>query len=366
MTTSTSLVIVPQDLHSDTFQAPKHLSLLKALGGAADEDPSIESSGVFNRLKSQLEMLDRLMDQVPDPIFVYDAQSRHAYVNAAGEKILGLTQDDWKGKTWEEMGLPTSVGSSMRSWSQPVFSTHSSLMMEQTLPTVDGMRTFECLLNPLQANCGNALAVSCLRDITDRKRVEDEAKSALLRESQARRQAERAWRRSNKLLLVTTALSEAKTASEVIEVILGQAITALDGQAGGVVKLNAQGTHLEHLGSVGYSSAVIQLHQRVSLDTAFPLPQAVRTQVPVWIESEYDLVSEFPEYAALISKSETRAMAAIPMIVEGYPIGAMSLRFKENRVFMQDERNFILTLAGQCAQALERVRCYEKEKARRN
>jgi PAS domain S-box-containing protein len=311
-------------------------------------------------------MLDRLMDQVPDPIFVYDAQGRHAYVNSAGEKLLGLCQEDWAQKTWEEMGLPEPVAQSMRSWSQPVFSSRSSLMMELTLPTVDGIRIFECLLNPLQGNASETLAVNCLRDITDRKRIENEAKSTLLRESQARRQAERAWRQSKKLLLVTSALSDAQTASEVVEAILGQAITALDGHAGSVVMLSESGTHLEHLGSIGMANALLQLHQAISVETDFPLPRAVRTQAPVWIESEYALVSDFPEFAALISKSETRAMAALPLIVEGKPIGALSLRFRDNRVFMQDERTFILTLAGQCAQALERVRCNEKEKARKS
>lgn len=366
MSSSNILSIVPQDLGPELQHTPKNAGVLRALDHSEARERSAEPGDAFQRLRHQLSLLNLLLDQLPDPVFIYDAQGRQLYINAAGEKILGLSRADWMEKSWEEIGLPPGVAATLHSWSQPIFSTQSSLMMEQALPTVDGIRTFECLMNPIQGFGSKQLAVACLRDITDRKRMEQEAKSTLLRESQARRQAERACRRSNKLLLVTAALSEALSASEVVEVILGQAITALDAHGGVIAMIDESGSFLELVGSIGAASPVTPPRHHLAIDAPFPLSQCMRTREPVWIESEFALFTEFPDFAPLIEQTNFRALAAIPLVVEGNAIGAMSLRFKENREFAQEERNFILTLAGQCAQALERARCYEKEKCRRS
>ena len=62
---------------------------------------------------------------------------------------------------------------------------------------------------------------------------------------------------------------------------------------------------------------------------------------------------------------EHRAWAAIPLLVEGRVSGALGLSFGEAHVFNGDERTFLLTLASQCAQALERARLYEAERQAR-
>ncbi len=52
-------------------------------------------------------------------------------------------------------------------------------------------------------------------------------------------------------------------------------------------------------------------------------------------------------------------------MLEGRAVGGMSLAFTETQEFSQHDRAFILSLAQQCAQALERARLYEAEQTAR-
>jgi signal transduction histidine kinase/CheY-like chemotaxis protein len=56
-----------------------------------------------------------------------------------------------------------------------------------------------------------------------------------------------------------------------------------------------------------------------------------------------------------------QAWISIPLMLEGRAVGGLSLAFAQERTFRQSDRAFILALAQQCAQALERARLYEAE-----
>jgi len=49
------------------------------------------------------------------------------------------------------------------------------------------------------------------------------------------------------------------------------------------------------------------------------------------------------------------ALCAVPLEVQGQRLGAVRFSFREARLFDQDERRFVLALAGQTAQALDRA-----------
>jgi hypothetical protein len=85
-----------------------------------------------------------------------------------------------------------------------------------------------------------------------------------------------------------------------------------------------------------------------------------------WIESDEALFATFTDATRFpYIKNATRAL--IPLSAEGKTVGGMSLHFAGQRRLGQGERSFILAVAGQAAQALERARLYEEaEKARRD
>ncbi len=174
-------------------------------------------------------------------------------------------------------------------------------------------------------------------DITHRKQAED---------------------RINLLYLLTAALSEALTPEQVAKVIVEQAIAMSGASAGSIVLLTPDKTQLEILISINYAKQLTDEWHRFSVDSPAPLAESVRTEQPVWLRNR-------EEFGARIPLTDERplkinqAWAAIPLIVEKRCIGALGLSFLTDQIFDDDERAFIVALAQQCAQALERARLSE-------
>jgi signal transduction histidine kinase len=77
----------------------------------------------------------------------------------------------------------------------------------------------------------------------------------------------------------------------------------------------------------------------------------------VFAESERQWAERYvsPVYQALPT---TQSWAALPLCVDEKTLGAIGLSFKREAPFTPDERSFMLALAQQCAQALERARLF--------
>jgi GAF domain-containing protein len=81
---------------------------------------------------------------------------------------------------------------------------------------------------------------------------------------------------------------------------------------------------------------------------------------PRFLERVEDYYDRYPDLAAATADSDTRAIAALPLAVDHRVIGGLGLSFLEPHPFDEDERAFLLALAQQCAQALERSRLHEE------
>jgi PAS domain S-box-containing protein len=169
---------------------------------------------------------------------------------------------------------------------------------------------------------------------------------------------EAAIERIRRLQQVTAALSEAVTPTQVVTVVVEQGIAALEARAGSIALLNAQGDALDVLAMVGYDPELAGAFQHIPLDARFPLSDVMRTGTPLWLRSREERDARYPNLASLRAANGEGAMAAIPLVVHGRTIGAMGLNFSDNRELSADDSAFVLALAQQCAQALERARLY--------
>lgn len=152
----------------------------------------------------------------------------------------------------------------------------------------------------------------------------------LAAESLARRTAEG-------LSDVVSALSGATTPAQVAAVITRHALAL--GAADAVV-VQRRGEYLDVLaGPPG----------RIRLDGRHPLAHAVRTGYPSWA-GRPGAVDGLP------------SDAVVPLLLEGRAIGAIGLSFPPDGSRMgPSQRAIILTVAGQCAQALDRARLHAVE-----
>ncbi|MDP9368478.1 MAG: GAF domain-containing protein [Chloroflexota bacterium] len=184
-------------------------------------------------------------------------------------------------------------------------------------------------------------------------------------EQRARQAAERAADRTARLQAVTAALAEGLTPAEVATAVVVEGVAALGARAGSIALLRDGEEELEIAGFAGYPNELIDAWRRFPVAAPVPIAEAVRTGNAVWIESLDDLARRFPNLVASPAITEDQARAAIPLMIDGRIIGAMGLSFSTVRVFDGDDRAFALTLAGQCAQGLERARLYEVEQRAR-
>ncbi len=182
--------------------------------------------------------------------------------------------------------------------------------------------------------------------------------------------------RTSRLLAIVTALGGALTPDDVAQTILDEVMPAVGAMMGMMVLVRApadpagdgeraSSPTLELVRSVGLPADARDLWRRIARDADLPLTHAVRTGEPVWVASVADAVPGSDAVAGLRAAVGYRAAAVLPLLVEDRAVGAVALGFPEVRAFGAQEQAFLLTVARQCAQALERARLYAAEHAAR-
>jgi signal transduction histidine kinase/ActR/RegA family two-component response regulator len=180
-------------------------------------------------------------------------------------------------------------------------------------------------------------------------------------EQLTRQAAERTSDRLARLQAVSSALSQALTPQDVALAVIEQGISSLSAHAGTVVVLDDAGTDLEIVTTKGFPPQVVAGWKSFKVDSPVPLADAVRENRPVLVESFEGYDGRYPMLGPLASVTGSRALIALPLIVKGRTIGAMGLSFPQPQHFNENDRAYMLALAQQCAQALERARLYETE-----
>jgi signal transduction histidine kinase len=182
----------------------------------------------------------------------------------------------------------------------------------------------------------------------------------------ARQNAEQAANRIARLQAATAALSEVLTPAQVADVIIQQAVTTLGAAAGSVAQLSVDGQMLNVLKTVGYAQELAAVWTSFPLDSNTPLTDVVLTGQPLWFENFNARIVHYPHLAQIFDQGDHgEAWAAVPLIVDQQIVGAMNLSFTQPTRFTDEDREFILALAHQCAQALQRARLYEGEQQAR-
>ena len=111
---------------------------------------------------------------------------------------------------------------------------------------------------------------------------------------------------------------------------------------------------------LGLSEEFVARYARLGPDARVPSAEAYRTGEPVWLASPEEIAARFPEVVAFAEREGDRAWAGIPLVADRSR-GALGLRFETPHAFDAEEREFIVAVARQCAQALERSRLFEAQ-----
>ena len=166
-----------------------------------------------------------------------------------------------------------------------------------------------------------------------------------------------AVQRVTRLQAVTAHLARATTVDEIAGAVLQEGTAALEGLRG--VLYVIEGSDLVLVWNAG-SFEGQDRYSRVPLDSAMPICDSVRENRAVYIEGHQDLAGR---YAWLAGQAAgfAGALVTAPLSLRGQPLGALAFAFSTPRRFRDEDRAFVEALALQCAQALDRVRLFERE-----
>ncbi|MEG4504818.1 PAS domain S-box protein [Microcoleus sp. F6_B4] len=248
------------------------------------------------------------------------------------------------------------------------------------LEIIRGVGLKSCIIAPLQARGRVLGSITFVFTESDRRyRLEDIALAEDLAQraaiaidnarlynetQQAKLAAELAANRTARLLAVMTALSESLTSAQVAQVIIEQGMSALGASCGLVAVLNQEASELEIIQAIGYEHAG-EFPRSFSIHAPYPLAEAVRTGQPAWLETIENRIARYPDLAQAYAKVGSKAWISVPLLVEGQAVGGLSLSFATVPQLSESDRAFVLALAQQSAQSIDRARLYESERQAR-
>lgn len=149
-------------------------AIIEALRSTVDALVAIEES-----LGSNLNLLERIIEGSPDPIFVKDRDGRYVQANAVTARILGLPPDVLRGKRDRDL-MPEALAAPIEAVDRAVMESRLPSVVEELVHVAgQGQRCFLATKAPWFDTGGDVVGVIGLaRDIHERKAAEDEVRSA--------------------------------------------------------------------------------------------------------------------------------------------------------------------------------------------
>ncbi|HEU5087733.1 MAG TPA: GAF domain-containing protein, partial [Roseiflexaceae bacterium] len=298
------------------------------------------------------ESLDELYEQAPCGYVSTFPDGMFARVN---QTLL-----DWTGYARDELLLGKRLQDMLAIGSRIFYETHITPLLHMQgfvneialdLVCANGQQ-FPVLVNIVQKRDATGTPLlhrATIFNASDRRRYERE----LL---YARKQADLAAERIERLLKITTLLAKALSVVQVAEIVTQQSCMAFQAQAGVVALVSGDGASLEIVADAGYPPELLEGWRHFPLSTALPLADAVRTGEAVLLASPGALATHYPQLVELNERTGNQSLVAIPLSSNGQAIGVLGLSFAQAQSFTPDDRTFLMMLARQSALALERAR----------
>jgi signal transduction histidine kinase len=192
------------------------------------------------------------------------------------------------------------------------------------------------------------------------------------REHQLRLRAaelERANQSQERLLRIISRLHSSRSAlgpvledGEIASIILQEATAALQAEFGLVALLADDGQGLTFPATHGYGEQFVAMLGKFPDFSATPLQDVIDRGDPIYFQNSREFTDRYPSVSALKSEARSEAAAIVPLIAADKVLGILSVAFREEKSFSQDERDLVKAFADQGAQALHRSHLFVSER----
>jgi PAS domain S-box-containing protein len=282
--------------------------------------------------------LRSVLDALPDAVFVVASDDRIVEVNAAAVHLSTRGRNELLGLRLADIAEPADAERDAVALESGEVSGERDWILRRR----DGSSAPAKVSERRTSSPGGPLTVITVRDRSP--------------EQSLRLQAERTADHLARLRRTMLALTAARSAAEVAEVVMREGLAALGAQAGSIAEVRSETGQFSLLRSAGYSAEVTARWSKLPAETVTPFRDCGRRGVPVWIESRNELAHRYPEMFALGYVPYGEACACLPLRYGDEILGIIGFVFAEKRSFSDDERRLFETLANQCTLALQRTR----------
>ena len=167
-----------------------------------------------------------------------------------------------------------------------------------------------------------------------------------------------AYKRMQGLQHVTSELSKAVTKKDVARIIINEGFAVLQAESGDIVL--QKDNSLEVIAYKGYNKKLLE-----ALDSKENVPPLLTRVVmtskqPYFITDRQNLPRRFEFAKKFLEKVHAQSAALLPLLEEDNVIGVVQFTFKNQQFFFDEDKEFMMTLAQQCAQAFQRVTFQEE------
>jgi serine phosphatase RsbU (regulator of sigma subunit)/anti-sigma regulatory factor (Ser/Thr protein kinase)/PAS domain-containing protein len=316
--------------------------VLDGTGGAVVTGVAADTTG----LRTSRERTGRTLAQVSDGVLILEPDWTVAYVNDTAAGLLGRAGADLVGRAfWDE--VPEAEDSPVHvnyHWAmdhqRPVtFETPTATgwLEVRAYPSIDGLTVY-------------------LRSVEARHEAERERGRIVTR-------LERALARGRQLLGLTRSLSTAMTVQDVADAVTTNARRALGTVFAGLALVEKTGRTMEYVSMSPLPAETAAVWSRFPLDRSAPVSDAARHGRPYFHETVEQAVEDFPDIGPHMRTAGTESMAHLPLVTgSGSRLGTLALSWSTEHTMSGEERDFLVTLAGHTAQALERALLFEQQR----
>jgi PAS domain S-box-containing protein/putative nucleotidyltransferase with HDIG domain len=290
------------------------------------------------KVLDQLHFMETLMDTIPSPIFYKDSDGRYLGCNRGFENAVGITRGDLTGKTVHDL-YPTELADKYLEMDQALIDNPGTQTYEFAIECEDGSRR-EVIFNKATYGRGSdgrvAGLVGVVTDITEHKRTEEENEKQLTR--------------LEALRSIDMAINASLDLRVTFDVILDQVTRQLHVDAADLLLYNKHLHVLEYASGRGFRTRSLR-HTNLGIGESYAGKAALERRT-VSIPDLKTSSTDFDNNGAFAEEGFVTYMG-VPLIAKGEVKGVLEIFNRSPLDPDRDWREFLNTLAGQAAIALD-------------
>ncbi len=160
---------------------------------------------------------------------------------------------------------------------------------------------------------------------------------------------------------ITSLLSYASTKEKVGEIMVKEGFNMIDAQVGEVVIFDEKTNTYDVITQIGYPKKLVDTWPTTyrAKDT-YLTNVVIQKKQPLFITNVHSIDKKFKTLNEIIHATGLSSLSFLPLKVKEKVFGSINFYFRTPQNFTDFDKQVILMLAGQCAQALDRVISREK------